>query len=281
MARRTFTRLLGATLALGGCGDDGAGSTSTTSTGASSSGTTGDTPTGVDATGSTGADPTTSGGTMAVSATEGVTTEVPTSTGGESTSSSEGTSSGGGTSSSSSEGTSTSSSSSEGSSGEDSSSGGMPVNLLKNPSVEDWMMAEEPNTTPDEWINCSNGGIAVDAVPDSCVADPVVGTDGARYARAFSGEGIGQTIPTISGHMYAISFDFTAVDGCFGSMPSAAFEVLVDGVLLMTTPANAVPMWSGADMMFMAAANTTDLCFRKTSDGGQGGLDNLAVFDQG
>lgn len=289
MVRCTLTTLFAGALTLGGCGDDGAGGASTSSTGEPASSTSGDAPTGATATGPE-TDASTSGGTMAASATEGATTGVPTSSttsgtssSGEGTSSSsDGTSSGGSTSSGS-EGTGTSTG--DGSSGEESSegssSGVVPVNLLKNPSVEDWMMAMVPNTTPDEWTNCSNGGIGVDAVPDSCMASPVVGTDGARYARAYPGEGIGQTIPTIAGHVYAISFDYTAVDMCFGGPPSASFEVLVDGQLLMATPGNAVPMWLAADMQFMAAGDATELCFRKLNDGGQGGLDNLAVFDQG
>jgi len=289
MVRCTLITLFAAALTLGGCGDDGAGGASTSSTGEPASSTSGDSPTGATATGPE-TDASTSGGTMAASATEGATTGVPTSSttsgtssSGEGTSSSsDGTSSGGSTSSGS-EGTGTSTG--DGSSGEESSegssSGVVPVNLLKNPSVEDWMMAMVPNTTPDEWTNCSNGGIGVDAVPDSCMASPVVGTDGARYARAYPGEGIGQTIPTLAGHVYAISFDYTAVDMCFGGPPSASFEVLVDGQLLMATPGNAVPMWLAADMQFMAAGDATELCFRKLNDGGQGGLDNLAVFDQG
>ena len=283
MVRCTLTTLFAGALTLGGCGDDGAGGASTSSTGDPASSTSGDSPTEAPATG-TGTDASTSGGTMAVSATDGATTGVPTTSGSSSSSSSEDSSSGEG-SSSGSEGTSTGTSTGDGSSGEESSegssSGVVPVNLLKNPSVEDWMMAMVPNTTPDEWTNCSNGGIGVDAVPDSCMASPVVGTDGARYARAYPGEGIGQTIPTIAGHVYAISFDYTAVDMCFGGTPSASFEVLVDGQLLMTTPGNADPMWLAADMQFMAAGDATELCFRKLNDGGQGGLDNLAVFDQG
>lgn len=290
MVRCTLITLFAAALTLGGCGDDGAGGASTSSTGEPASSSSGDSPTGATATGPE-TDASTSGGTMAASATDGATTGVPTTSGtsssssssgeGTSSSSGDGTSSGEGSSSSEGTGTSTGDGSSGEESSEGSSSGVVPVNLLKNPSVEDWMMAMVPNTTPDEWTNCSNGGIGVDAVPDSCMASPVVGTDGARYARAFPGEGIGQTIPTIAGHVYAISFDYTAVDMCFGGTPSASFEVLVDGQLLMTTPGNADPMWLAADMQFMAAGDATELCFRKLNEGGQGGLDNLAVFDQG
>lgn len=284
MARTTRTRLFAATLALTGCGDDGNTSASSTST---------TDPASTSSVGSTSSDPgeptttgaTTSGGTMAVSGTTTGTSTGDASTSTSSTSSDDTTSTSSTgddtTSTSSTGGESTSSASTSDGSSEDSSSGAPPINLFKNPSLETWTMAEVPNTTPDEWTNCSTDGIAVDAVPDSCMADPVVGTDGLRYARHYPGEGFAQTIPTIPGHMYALSFDYTAVDMCFGGPPSSAFDVLVDGVLLMTTPGGAIPMWNSADMQFMATADATDICFRKAIDGGQGGLDNLAAYDEG
>lgn len=290
MTRTARTRLFAATLALTGCGDDGTASSSSTST---------DDPASTSSAASTGNDPgdptttnaTTSGGTMAVSGTTtGTSTGEPATSSTSSTSGDDTTgstsSAGESTSTSASSTTSSESTSSDSASGtsessSEESSGGPPINLFKNPSLETWTMAAVPNTTPDEWTNCSNGGLAVDAVPDSCMATPAAGTDGLRYARHFSGEGFAQIIPTIPGHIYALSFDYTAIDMCFGGSPSASFEVLVDGVLLMNTPGGAIPMWNSADMQFMATSDTADICFRKTNDGGQGGLDNLAAFDQG
>lgn len=285
MARTARTRLFAATLALTGCGDDGTTTVSSTSTSdpasTSSVGSTSN-----DSDEPTTTDATTSGGTMAVSGTtSGTSTGEPatsstSSTSDDTTGSTSSTSGDDTTTSTSTTVESTSSESSSESSSEE-SSGGPPVNLFKNPSLETWTMAEVPNTTPDEWTNCSTDGIAVDAVPDSCMADPVAGTDGLRYARHFPGEGFAQTIPTIPGHMYALSFDYTAVEDCFGGPPSSAFEVLVDGVLLKNTPGGMIPMWNSADMQFMATSNTADICFRKLIDGGQGGLDNLAAYDEG
>lgn len=165
----------------------------------------------------------------------------------------------------------------------DSSSGAPPppVNLFENPSLEDWPDAAEPNTTPAAWTDCSSsGGLAVDAVPDSCDAQPATASEGERYARGFSGEGIAQTIATTVGTTYAIAFDYCAVDACFGGAASSRWEVLVDDAVVLTTEADVGTSWTAAATTFEAAAASTTICLRKAADSGQGGLDNLVLHEQ-
>jgi hypothetical protein len=156
-----------------------------------------------------------------------------------------------------------------------------PANLFENPSLEDWPDAAEPNTPPGAWTDCSSpGGLAVDAVPDSCDAQPATASEGERYARGFDGEGIAQTIATTVGTTYAITFDYCAVDACFGGAASSRWEVLVDDVVVLTTDADVGTSWTAAATTFEAAAATTTICLRKAADGGQGGLDNLVLHEQ-
>jgi hypothetical protein len=160
---------------------------------------------------------------------------------------------------------------------ESSSTGDMPtpVNLFANPSLEEWANASDPNTNPDLWDNCSTGGTAVDAVPDSCagIPDVMVGT---RYARAFSGEGIEQTVETIPGATYRITLDYTAVGDCFGGVADARWEVLVNEDQILTTENTPDVGWESTDVIFDADQPTTTICFRKFLVG-QGGIDNLVV----
>jgi hypothetical protein len=166
------------------------------------------------------------------------------------------------------------------SSGDESSSTGEPpppVNLFDNPSLEQWTNAAKPNTTPDLWDNCTIGGLGVDAVPDSCDGNPAA-QDGVRYARAFVGEGIEQTVETIPGVTYRISFDYAPVDDCFGGEPNARWEALVDeGQILVTRNANEIA-WMSAEVLFEAQQPTTTICIRKFANGA-GGLDNLSVVE--
>jgi hypothetical protein len=154
-----------------------------------------------------------------------------------------------------------------------------PANLLENPSLEEWTGADEPNTTPDAWENCSfpSFGAGVDAVPDSCMGAPAVQV-GLRYARAFSGEGIEQTIETVPGTTYRIAFDFTAVEECFGGDSNARWEVLVDEDQILTTPNAPDAAWESTEVTFAATDQTTTICFRKFGNG-QGGIDNLSVVE--
>lgn len=151
------------------------------------------------------------------------------------------------------------------------------VNLFVNPSLETWTSARAPNTTPDEWTNCSMGSLAVDAVPDSCMAMPNTAADGARYARAYQGEGIQQTIPTARGATYVITFQYTAVGRCFGGTPDSSWDVLIDGTGILSLPGDAAQMWRAATVTFVATADATTICFRKPVVGGQGGIDLLDV----
>ena len=142
-------------------------------------------------------------------------------------------------------------------------------------------MAATPNTTPEEWTNCStSGGLGFDAVPDSCMATPAAAADGARYARAYQGEGIQQTVPTSPGATYVVTFQRAAVGGCFGGDASSSWEVLVDGKGILSLPSDADPTWRAAQVTFVATAGTATLCFRKPVAGGQGGIDLLDVRAQ-
>jgi len=151
------------------------------------------------------------------------------------------------------------------------------ANLLANPSLESWGTGTEPNTPPDGWTDCtSGGGIAVDAVPDSCDATPAAGSEGRRYARAVEGEGIAQTVPTVIGVTYVVSFDHAAVSDCFGGPSDASWSVVVDGKVLFTTPGGESTAWKEATRTFVATSASTTLCFRK-AEAGQGGIDHLRL----
>lgn len=150
-------------------------------------------------------------------------------------------------------------------------------NLFVNPSLETWTSAELPNTTPDAWVDCSVAGLAVDAVPDSCDAQPAAASDGLRYARGVVGEGFEQTVETASGETYAITFDYCGVSGCFGGAPLSSWEVVVDGVSIDSTPSANGAVWSEHAVEFVAAGLTTSICFRMVGGGGQGGIDDLSV----
>ncbi len=151
-----------------------------------------------------------------------------------------------------------------------------PVNQFLNPSFETWTSANEPNQTPDDWVNfSSDGGLAFDAVPDSCSAEPSTAADGNRFARAYNGEGVCQTLETESSQSYQIAFEYTSINGCFGGRSNSEWQVWVDGEIVHTTPAN-LNSWTSAEVDFVAASGTTEVCFRKTT--GQGGLDQLSVM---
>lgn len=159
--------------------------------------------------------------------------------------------------------------------------GAPPTNLLANPSLETWTSAAEPNVTPDEWVQCSvDGGLGVEAVPDSCTALPEMASDGLRYARAYGGEGLGQTIDTVAGQTYVVAFDYTAVDDCFGGGSDSQWEVRVDGQVILTTPQDPNPSWTAAEVSFVAEASSTELCFRRIEGSTQGGIDALSVLPQ-
>ncbi|MCH9683522.1 MAG: hypothetical protein K0V04_18940 [Deltaproteobacteria bacterium] len=157
---------------------------------------------------------------------------------------------------------------------------GRQLNLLVNPSLEDWAMAAEPNTTPDGWTNCSGNGIAVDAVPDSCTGSPMAAADGIRYARAYDDEGIAQTLTTTIGATYGVSFSYCGVDGCFGGSTGSQWDVVVDGVVISSTPTDVGTTWTEAYVEFVARSSETTICFIKPDGVTQGGIDDLAVVEQ-
>ncbi len=154
------------------------------------------------------------------------------------------------------------------------------INLLANPSLETWTDAASPNTTPDAWTNCTvGGGLALDAVPDSCTGEPVDAAEGIRFGRAFDDEGIAQTLATTVGRRYSVSFRAAAMSGCFGGSSDASWQVLVDDAVVLTTPSSTSAAWSEAAVAFTATASATVVCFRKTT-GGQGAIDALSVLEQ-
>jgi hypothetical protein len=221
------------------------------------------------------------GSTMNDEATSDTSDESTSDTSDESTSdtSSESTSdtSDESTSDTSSESTSDTSDESTSDTEEESTTGDPPVNLFLNPSFEVWTEAGL-NTRPDDWTNCTTmAGLGVETVPDACTATPDQASDGARYARGWNGEGIKQTISTTPGMTYRVTLDTTAVTGCYGGDPSSAWDVVVDGVTILTTPLDTNPGWMTAEVTFVAESATTEICLRKALDEGQGGLDNVSV----
>jgi hypothetical protein len=152
-----------------------------------------------------------------------------------------------------------------------------PVNLLVNPSLEDWADADVVNTYPDGWTECDGGALGFEAVPDVCAeALPITAADGARYARGYADERLGQIIATEPGQTYTVELSFTQVEQCFGGTPDSGWEVVVDGVVLATTPSDqGIDAWSNLSVDFVATAATADVCFRKA--GGTGGIDALSV----
>jgi hypothetical protein len=153
-----------------------------------------------------------------------------------------------------------------------------PVNLLVNPSLEDWADADVVNTYPDGWTECDGGALGLEAVPDVCAeALPTMAADGARYARGYADERLGQIVDTEPGQTYTVGLSFVQVEQCFGGNPDSGWEVVVDGVVLATTPSDqGIEAWGSLSVDFVATADTTDVCFRKA--GGTGGIDALSVF---
>lgn len=153
-------------------------------------------------------------------------------------------------------------------------------NLFKNPSFETWTGASSPNMTPDDWTNCSLGsGLGFDAVPDSCTGMPNMAADGTRYARAFINEGVQQTIATTVGLTYVITFNYSAVSGCFGGSSNSSWDVLVGGNSILSVPGDTSVSWRTAMTTFVATTNMTTICIRKTI-GGQAAIDLLDVHSQ-
>ena len=164
------------------------------------------------------------------------------------------------------------------SSGEGTGSTGEPSgeNLLMNPSLEQWVGAMHPNTWPDDWTHCDVPGTGLEAVPDSCSATPDVAADGQRYARAYAGERLGQTLDTEPGRTYTISVHYVAVEGCYGGAADSSWDVLVDDEVVMTTPAaQGAQTWAIATVDFVATGEATRVCFVKPV--GAGGIDMLSV----
>lgn len=176
--------------------------------------------------------------------------------------------------------TSPTTTSGDGSTGEGMGSTGRPPaeNLFVNPSLEAWATAARANSYPDDWNDCGSGYFGMEAFPDACDGTPAMAFDGERYARAFEGEQLGQTVSTEPGETYAITFAHTAVTDCFSGTPSAAWEVVVDGDVVLTSPSHAEPGWDTATVEFVALGPSTEVCFRKP--GGAGGIDDLSILRQ-
>ena len=101
--------------------------------------------------------------------------------------------------------------------------------------------------------------------------------NGSRSRSSSAGEGVRQAVATTPGETYRVTFDYTGVSGCFGGSPKSVWEVLVDGAVILTTPANPDPGWMSAEITFVAASTSTELCLRTPDGLGQGGLDNVSM----
>ena len=152
------------------------------------------------------------------------------------------------------------------------------TNLFLDGSLETWTLSGTPNETPDLWTNCSTGGIGVDCVPGSCTGVPAAGTDGPNYARAIGGEGLSQDISTVIGQTYVIEFDYCGVSSCFGGGTDSAWDVEVDGSSIYVTPGGVGTVWTLGTTSFVATNTTTNICFKKLTGTGQGGVDRLTVY---
>ena len=117
-------------------------------------------------------------------------------------------------------------------------------------------------------------------MPDSCDATPAEAADGVRYARAVSGEGLEQAVPTVAGTTYALSFAYCGVSECFGSDPNSSWDILVDGVVADTTPASGTTDWQTHGFAFVAQGPMTTICLRRSASLGQGGIDDLSLVAQ-
>lgn len=161
--------------------------------------------------------------------------------------------------------------------GSSSTTGAEPVNLLVNPSLEDWADADTVNTFPDGWTDCDGRTLGFEAVPDVCAdALPITPADGARYARGYDDERLGQILVTEPGRTYTVELSFTQVEQCYGGVPDSSWEVVVDGVVVATTPSDqGADEWGTLSVDFVATGDTADVCFRKA--GGTGGIDALSV----
>lgn len=142
------------------------------------------------------------------------------------------------------------------------------MELVVNGSFEDWTNAEDSNNNPDEWTNCTMGdiGIAVEAVPDAWGEGSEEAYDGVRFMRGVLSEGVGQTVPTVAGETYLLSFAYA---GSYG----AQLDVHIDGAVVHTTVEGDLRLqqaftrdrWALESVEFVATATSTTFCLEATS----------------
>lgn len=157
-----------------------------------------------------------------------------------------------------------------------------------NPSFETWGAAGcQANTTPDNWLNYSNGGMAADEANLTVCSHTIPSSvaDGVNYARMIggsltSGEGFYQVISGLSiNNVYQVSFQY-AGSNLFGGSSDVQFHLFIDNIDVAQTPtfSPSKPNWSSFSKTFTASATSHSIgvrLYNAVAGSSEAGIDNF------